>query len=153
MNDINRNLAHDTQSGRFMTMFYLILACEAPALCWVNAGHDPAFVYDCTRDAFDELDGSGIPLGIEDSWKYEERTLERLDPGSILVCATDGIWEARNPDDIMFGKDAFKDLIKRNAAKPAADICDIVHETLKTFRAGGPQTDDITLVVVKKLPD
>ncbi|MEQ8193493.1 MAG: SpoIIE family protein phosphatase [Rhodospirillales bacterium] len=153
MNDINRNLAHDVHSGRFMTMFYLILSRETPALRWVNAGHEPAFVYNCGKEICEELDGGGIPLGIEQSWEYEDRSIEALAPGSILVIATDGVWETRDPTGKMFGKDAFKDLIERNAAEPAAGICDTVHKTLARFRGGGPQTDDITLVVVKKLPD
>ena len=152
MNDINHNLAKDTHGGRFMTLFYLIADQNEPVLRWVNAGHDPALVFDCASGTFDELGGSGIPIGIEESWDYEECTQNQLNPGSIVVIGTDGIWETRNPDGEMYGKDALKALIKQNSAKSAAEICDLVHDTLTAFRGNGTQADDITLVVVKKDP-
>ena len=152
MNDINRHLAQDTQGGRFMTLFYLIADQGVPALRWVNAGHDPALVFDCASGNFNELSGSGIPLGIEKSWDYEECTQEQLNSGSIVIIGTDGIWESRNSEGAMFGKDAFKALIKENSAKSATEICDLVHETLTAFRGTSAQTDDITLVIIKKDP-
>lgn len=152
MNDINRHLARDTQGGRFMTLFYLIIDQGQPALRWINAGHDPALVFDCASGTFDELSGSGIPIGIEDSWDYEENTQTQLDSGSIVIIGTDGIWETRNPAGEMCGKDVLKALIKENSAKTATEICDLVHDTLTTFRGDGPQADDITLVVIKKDP-
>ena len=152
MNDINRHLAQDTQGGRFMTLFYLIADQGVPALRWVNAGHDPALVFDCASGNFNELSGSGIPLGIEKSWDYEECTQEQLNSGSIVIIGTDDIWESRNSEGAMFGKDAFKALIKENSAKSATEICDLVHETLTAFRGTSAQTDDITLVIIKKDP-
>ena len=152
MNDINRHLARDTQGGRFMTLFYLIIDQGQPALRWINAGHDPALVFDCASGTFDELSGRGIPIGIEDSWDYEENTQTQLDSGSIVIIGTDGIWETRNPAGEMYGKDVLKALIKENSAKTATEICDLVHDTLTMFRGDGPQADDITLVVIKKDP-
>ena len=59
-------------SGQFMTMFFLALDTESRQIEWVRAGHDPGIVYDPGSDAFSELGGSGIALGVEAEWIYED---------------------------------------------------------------------------------
>jgi sigma-B regulation protein RsbU (phosphoserine phosphatase) len=66
VSDVNRQLARDVEeSGGFMTLFYLVLNAKKHRLSWVRAGHDPAILYDPVADAFEELHGAGVALGVQ----------------------------------------------------------------------------------------
>jgi sigma-B regulation protein RsbU (phosphoserine phosphatase) len=73
ISDVNRQLVKDVEdSGQFMTMFYLTLDPTKRRLFWVRAGHDPAIFYDPASDAFEELRGSDIALGLDETWNFKE---------------------------------------------------------------------------------
>ena len=148
MEQVNRQLVPDVHRGRFMTLFYMVLEADRRMLRWVNAGHDPAVVYDPRTDRFEPLQGGGIPIGIDANWHYEE-AVTTLSPGQMLIAGTDGIWESRNAAGKMFGKDVFHALVRDHAKRPAAAICDAVHAELALFREGAAARDDTTLVIVK----
>jgi len=150
VSDVNRLLAKDLgMTGRFMTLFFLEADVAAKTFRWIRAGHDPAIVYDVCADAFDELSGKGIPLGIEPGWEYVQSTLENVPEGLVFVLATDGIWEARSPGGEMYGKDRLRAMIRRTAQAPAKDMAEALLADLDGFLRGSPQRDDVTLVVVK----
>ena len=118
-------------------------------MVWCRAGHDPGMLYDPAADAFGLLQGSGIPLGAVPDWSYEEMRRPWLTPGQVLVLFTDGIHEARNPADGMYGKERMEAVIRREAAGPASAIVNALVADLKEFKAGLPLEDDVTLVVIK----
>lgn len=148
LNGVNRELARDALAGRFMTLFYLVLEPGSRRVRWANAGHDAALVVDPSGDV-SALDEGGVPLGVDGDWSYEDYQSGDLAPGTVLVLATDGIWEMRNAEDEMFGHDRLQAVIREHASKPAKDILKVVAATLKTFSGGAPLRDDVTLVVVK----
>lgn len=148
--EMNRHLAEDLYgSGRFMTLFYLRLdATEAKAV-WVRAGHDPALIYCPVLDTFTELGAdAGLPLGVERERIYSE---ERggMQPGQLIAIGTDGIWEARNADGEMFGKERFKTILREQAKGAAKEIVDAVFEAVRDHSGGAKLEDDVTLVVIK----
>ncbi len=149
MTDINRHLAEDTHQGRFMTLFYGVLDGEQRSVNWVSAGHEPALLYNPGTDSFAEITGPDIPLGIDPEWRYQELSRDGWEPGEVLVIGTDGIWETRDPDGNMFGRDAFRDLIRRHADESADELCAAITEAVVRFRRHRPQEDDATLVVIK----
>lgn len=150
LDDVNRLLARDlTLTGRFMTLFLLELDPAGTGLRFVRAGHDPALLYDPARDEFLELGGRGIPLGIDGDWRYEENAMGGMPPGSVLACGTDGIWETMDTAGAMYGKDRLRRVLRATAAGDAGSVARAVLADLETFRQGGPQLDDVTLVVVK----
>jgi sigma-B regulation protein RsbU (phosphoserine phosphatase) len=148
--DVNRQLTRDVDdSGRFITLFFLQLNMDRRMLHWVRAGHDPAILYDPGSDQFEELGGKGIALGLDSDWQYEAEEYSGLTDGQIIVLSTDGIWEARNPRDEMFGKDALQQIIRLNSHGSAADIQEAILSELKRFQQNLMPADDITLVVIK----
>jgi len=147
---MNRHLTRDVlESGRFMTLFYLTVDPKQDRIEWVRAGHDPAILYDPQPDAFEELRGSGMALGVNDAFKYVENYRDGLTNGQIIAIGTDGIWEAFNKKGKMFGKQRFKDIIRQNARAGADDILNAVYRELSKFTQGQKSEDDITLVIVK----
>ena len=153
MADVNRKLAQDVKdSGRFMTLFYAEIDRQQHIISWVNAGHDPAIVFDPGKDSFEELNGgSNVALGVMEDSQYAKAQRE-IAAGQILVMATDGIWEARNAAGEMFGKDRLFEIIRQYASQSAAEIQTTVFDSVHRFRDNTPLEDDMTLVIVKVNP-
>ena len=148
--EMNRHLARDfLNTGHFMTLFFLSIDTQNQNLRWVRAGHDAAVVYDPIEDNFEELMGTGLALGVNQEFVYEEYLKVGLQRGQIIAIGTDGIWEACNRDGRMFGKRRFREIIRENAHRSADQIIDVVYNELNGFKSGLKQTDDITLVVIK----
>ena len=150
VSDVNRQLAADVKdSGRFMTLFYTEIERPNKIIRWVNAGHEPGMIYDPAKDSFSDLNGgNNLALGVFEDTEFKEAQRE-VAPGQIIVIATDGIWEARNPKGEMFSKDRIHKIIRRNAAKSANDIQNSVLDALKRFQKDVKLEDDMTLVVIK----
>jgi sigma-B regulation protein RsbU (phosphoserine phosphatase) len=150
VNDVNRQLAQDIEdTGRFMTMFYLRLDLAGRQIRWVRAGHDPAMLYDPVSDRFEELKGRGIALGIDDGWRYEDYERTGLVGGQILILASDGVWETRNPEGEMFGKHRIRKIIRNQRRASAEEILSITLNELAEFQQHQKTADDVTLVVLK----
>jgi PAS domain S-box-containing protein len=146
---LNRQLALDvSDSGRFMTLFYLRIDLESRRLRWVRAGHPAALFFDQSADAFRELGGRGLALGVSSDWAYTEETGPQATAG-ILAIATDGLWEARDKQQRPYGQKRLRDVIRRHAALGAEAIIDKVYADLADHSLGVLPEDDITLVIVK----
>ena len=148
--DTNRQLTADVEdSGRFMTLFYTEINRPGNHLHWLNAGHEPAIIYDPVSDSFEELHGGGnLPLGISGDFKYTQAQ-QAIVPGQIIVIATDGIREARNRYGDLFGKEALYKVIRQNTTACAADLLKAVFTAVDIFQFGNKAEDDMTLMVVK----
>lgn len=149
--DVNLQLTRDVEdSGRFMTLFICEIDRSSNSIHWVNAGHDPAIIYDCESGEFEELGGNGLPLGVSEMTVYQKFD-KKINPGQIIMMGTDGIWEAQSPRGEMFGKEGFKDIIRNNAGLPAKDILQAVIKEVDRFCHPLEKADDVTLVVGKIL--
>ena len=149
ISDVNRQLSRDVEdSGQFMTLFYGELDRALLQLRWVNAGHDPALLFDTHTGRFHALEGSGMAMGIFDDARYVQSERGVL-PGQILIIGTDGIWETHNTEGKMFGKDRLKDIIRIHAESSAAEIVQNITSGLEHFRHPLKKEDDVTLVVIK----
>jgi serine phosphatase RsbU (regulator of sigma subunit) len=150
VSDVNRQLAKDVKdSGRFMTLFYTEIERPQKTIRWVNAGHEPAMIFDPVTDTFSDLNGgNNLALGVFEDTAFKEAQQE-IAPGQIIVIATDGIWEARNPKGEMFSKDRIHTIIHRNATKTANDIQKAILVSLNRFQKDVKLEDDMTLVVIK----
>jgi sigma-B regulation protein RsbU (phosphoserine phosphatase) len=151
--DVNRLVSADTRTThQFMTLFFLVIEAQSGRITWVRAGHDPALLYFPDEDHFEKLEGEGLPLGVEETWQYREFT-QTLRPGQILVLTTDGVLEAHNKKGKMFGKQRFKETIRKHADLGADGIRLAIIDAVTAFRGEAQQEDDITLVVLKFLQE
>jgi sigma-B regulation protein RsbU (phosphoserine phosphatase) len=148
--DVNRQMTADlADSGRFVTLLYLVVDPQRRIAKWVRAGHDPAILYDPTSGEFSELAGYGMALGVDRQCRYEENLKENLPRGSIILMGTDGIWETRNQDGMMFGRAALYDTIRNYSTAGAAEIMSEIIDRIDRFRNVPDYEDDVTLVVIK----
>ena len=80
---------------------------------------------------------------------YEQAKPVSLKQGDIIVVGTDGIWEAENENEEMFGKERMMSVIKENVDKSSEEICQAVVDAVLDYCPPHPQDDDITIVVIK----
>ena len=150
ISSVNRLMTQDTRdSGQFVTLFYAEISQDEKKLRWVRGGHDPAFLFDPHVDKFEELQGKGVALGVDPNGKYQENSIDESLKGQILVVGTDGVWEARNIKDELFGKKRLMNIIRQHSDASANEIIKAVIDALKTFQGSAKQEDDITLAVIK----
>jgi phosphoserine phosphatase RsbU/P len=150
LSDVNCQLVADVEdSGNFMTLFYLRIDPAKRCIRWVGAGHDPAILYDPIYDRFNDLHGKSPVLGIAEGAVFEENERTGLTPGQIIVLATDGVWEARNKEGNMFGKERLYHIIRQNKNAVAKDILGSCFQSLEVFQTDADREDDLTIVVIK----
>jgi sigma-B regulation protein RsbU (phosphoserine phosphatase) len=148
--DMNQHMTDDmSATGRFMTLFYLTIGKDQKSIDWIRAGHDPALLYDQKLDIFEELKGPGLALGVDRNYVYQRQHKDGLEVNQLIIVGTDGIWEASSKTGEMFGKERFKDIIRRNASNSAEFILSAIFQEHAAFTKGMKTDDDITLVIVK----
>jgi phosphoserine phosphatase RsbU/P len=134
--DANAIITADSTSGMFVTLFYGVLDAQDRSLTYVNAGHNPPLV--CAPDgSFSELPATGMAIGAVPDAAYGAGTAV-LGPGDVLVLYTDGITEAENTAQEMFGEDRLREAIAGVRTLPAAAIVAAILEAVQAFSAPLP---------------
>jgi sigma-B regulation protein RsbU (phosphoserine phosphatase) len=150
MSRVNDVLTRDARHGMFMTMLLMVVDAANGSAEWVSAGHDPAIVYDPETDAFTELEGGDLLLGVEHSIRYTNFTWTGLNPGCVMFVGTDGVWEAFNAAGEMFTKDRLRVVLRENAARSPEEISIALEAAIEKFVGSAKIKDDITYVILKK---
>lgn len=145
---VNRYLADNIPSNRFVTLFCAELDPETGALSFLNAGHNPPLIVH-SSGTVEQLAAGGLPLGIKRDADYKEGRTQ-LQRGDVLVIYSDGVTEATSPSGEEFGPTRLYEVVQRNVDASAAGIRDRIESALTKFAQGTLAADDITLVIVKR---
>jgi sigma-B regulation protein RsbU (phosphoserine phosphatase) len=145
----NRLVCQDAPDGMFVTLVYGELEPATGQLCYVCAGHYPPLLYRSASGRLDNLEWTGIALGLDQQASFESGTID-LEPGDFVVMYTDGVIDATGPQGEAFGQDRFRRLLLEQGHAPAAEIVAALQAALERFVGGSPPFDDVTLVVVKR---
>ena len=143
---LNLNLCHDARSGQFVSLFCAVLDEERRILSYTNAGHNPPLVV--RGGELLRLEEGGLVLGADDEETYEEGSLS-LQPGDVVVFYTDGVTEALNAEDEIFGTVRLLEVVRGWAGTDAETIISRIRRSIREFTRATPQSDDITLVVLR----
>lgn len=143
---LNKVLAQRSESNRFITLFCAVLDGEGH-LTYINAGHNLPILARTTSET-ETLTTRSVLLGAFDFVEYKPRQT-RLNPGDVVVMYTDGVTEAVNSDNEMFGEDRLEELVKQSVNLSAEQIKQRILDEVISFTRGLPQGDDITLIVLK----
>jgi len=150
MTRANRRLKKDITSGMFVALLYVVLDGQDKSMNLCSAGQtQPVLMSGKTADAaLVETKGDTFPLGILDDAEYEETRL-KLEPGDKVVFYTDGIVEAMNEQEEMFGFDRLLNVVKNSQAKTAESLMEEIKSNVNEFAGNAPQHDDITIIVIQ----
>ncbi len=144
----NTLLYQNTDSTKFVTLFLGMINIESNEIKYCNAGHNNPFHFDKSNQ-LKKLDVGGLILGFQTDSAYVEGTLP-FQPEDTLVLFSDGITEAMNDKDEEYGEERLIDLITKHKSEDAYKLIDKIIEEVNTFSEGIPQSDDMTLMVIKR---
>jgi sigma-B regulation protein RsbU (phosphoserine phosphatase) len=147
----NRVLAEDIGNERFITMVLVALDPAKRELTYVNAGHPPAYIFDRNGETRVQLGRSGVPLGIRPDKPFPTLEPVPLKSGDTILLLTDGIEEAMQGDDSMFGEERVLELVRTHLGKSAEEIVEALYSAVLDFAGDAPQLDDATAVVIRVL--
>ena len=144
---LNRKLYQELEPGMFVTMLAAALEPEAGTLEFSCAGHPPPLLR-AADGGVTELPAPGaLPLGAMNDVQFAQHSVT-LAPGSCVLLYTDGLDEAHNEKQELFGKERVIKALGRGG--DAQDILDSMLVDLARFTAGEAQSDDLTLIVMSR---
>lgn len=147
---LSETIYPDLQSGRFITFLMVALNPRTHQITFANAGHGPALHFRRGDRAFRELEATCLPIGVKADLQVPSSRVFELDPGDLLVLATDGAFELRNDEDEMFGVDRLKQLIVDNRRLPASELMNVIRKAITSFHPGDHPPDDVTVLLLER---
>ena len=146
---VNELLAADIPPGMFVTCFFAALNPQSGHLHYSNAGHEPPFRQHKEEAA--ELWATGMPLGMMPGTRYDEHEITLL-PGDSLLFYSDGLVEAHNPGNEMFGFPRLQTVLSKQS--DGAPLIDALLSELQRFTGDAwEQEDDVTLLALQRMPE
>jgi len=136
--------------GPFVTVFLARINTGTGETVYINAGHPPGLVYRDSENKIEKLASTGIPLGIESNLDYGQKAV-KLEKNDFLILYTDGVTEAMNQDLIPFGEDRLFSAVHRFQNGSAEEITDHILREIDHFIAPSHLSDDIALLVARRL--
>ena len=152
MRKSNSLVCLDAKSGMFVTVFYATFDPSTSTLEYCNAGHVYPLLYDPQKMKFDYLNTEGRPLGITPDSRYETRR-HQFEEGEVIVLYTDGVVESVDVTNTTFGEERIRGVVQMYAHASPGEILERIKETIATHTGKTPQSDDITLVVLKRVAE
>jgi sigma-B regulation protein RsbU (phosphoserine phosphatase) len=144
---VNNELNKDNKDDMFVTLFMIILNYKTGEISFSNAGHNPPYILSNGRIRQIGTKDVGIVLGVIKDAVYTDETLQ-LANGDGLFMYTDGIVEAMNIMQELFGEHRLEKRLASCADMTARMLVDIVLSDVTKFAEGAPQSDDITAMAV-----
>lgn len=139
-----------TNTDLFVTLIFSIYDPLTGILRYVRAGHNYPIYYSKNANYFELLKGHGLALGVFPNIAVEEKEVKLAD-GDIVVFYTDGITEAPNSEEEMFGVERITKLLTKYQDQPASIIAEKIKSGLAEFVGSERQFDDLTLIIMKKI--
>ena len=145
-NHVNRFLCDHAEVGRYATMFFGILDVSGK-LEFINAGHPSPILMRQGRaeEAFTE---GSFPVGLVPEAEFATATLQ-LEPNDTLFLFSDGVTEAMDPDEQLYGVPRLVSVLQGKTDLPLDEIQKTVLESVENFARGARQADDLTMLVVR----
>jgi sigma-B regulation protein RsbU (phosphoserine phosphatase) len=147
--NINKLLHRNTDSSKFATLFYGDLNPKNHEINYCNAGHDQPLIFRGNK-LHSQLEATGMLLGVLEDASYLSESISLL-LDDVVVIYTDGITEAMNSDFEQFGIDRTIEVIEKCSSESASSILQKVHDEVRLHSDGFQQSDDITIMVIKRV--
>jgi len=144
----NRLLCNSIRRGSFVTLFYGILDTVTHRFQYANAGHNRPLLLRLGQEP-EILSLGSLVLGFLPAVTYQEAAFT-FNPGDLLLIYSDGITEAMNPDHEQFGEERLTALLTAHTDAPATQIIEQILKATAQHTGAEPQTDDMTMVILKR---
>ena len=145
--DVNNLLCASNSEGMFITAFEGVLDLVTGEFSYVNAGHELPFLYREGRFQAYKIKPGFVLAGMEDI-HYSEGVLT-LEPGDKIFQYTDGVTEATNAHNELYGMERLDTVLNGNSQRLPDEIIDAVKEDIDSFVGDASQFDDITMLCLE----
>jgi serine phosphatase RsbU (regulator of sigma subunit) len=148
--EINKRMFSEMERNWFVTMSIAYFDLEKNTVKFCRAGHMPLIT--ATNGTVESYRTQGIGVGLEKGEIFEKSLIEQeinLTKGQIYAFFTDGITEAMNEQQDLFGEDKLTSILKDKSNDCSADIMHQIWDSINTFRGSAEVNDDMTMVIVK----
>ncbi|MGK2943272.1 MAG: SpoIIE family protein phosphatase [Desulfuromonadales bacterium] len=137
-----------TRAELFITLFYLQFCPETRQIKFASAGHSPTLLWQAELKKCVRLDPEGLIIGVKEDFPYEQESLKLVD-GDVLLLYTDGVIEAENDKNELFGEDRLVSLLEEHNKLPPQDMIDHIIEQVRLFSGHRSFKDDVSLIVMQ----
>ena len=144
----NNKLCEGNDSGMFVTAWMGQLDLKTGKLVYANAGHNPPLIKHKNGDYEYLKSRPGLVLAGMEGIRYR-RYEEMLEPGDTIFLYTDGVTEANNLSEELYGEERLRTLLNKESASGVEEICKDVKADVDIFSEGREQFDDITMLCIK----
>ena len=145
----NESVVRDTGAALFLSSVMAHLDFETNQMTLANAGHEWPLWVKVSRDEVETLFVPGVILGAFQDINPVQKVIT-IEQGDFLIFYTDGVTEARNESGDFFGDDRLIETAVSAKNQSAAEIAMAIETAVDQFTQGMPQSDDMTVVVVKR---
>ena len=147
---LNLVVYNNTEPERYITVFLGVLDLSQGTFEYVNAGHNFPIIYKPLQKLVIPLTSGGLPLGMFDFAEFQQETVS-LDLKDTLILYTDGVTEAMNRSEKEYGEDRLLQAVERAGDRSANEVKEAIVTDVDKFVAGEPQSDDLTVMVLKRV--
>ena len=145
----NELLCKESVNCMFVTVFYAIYNTKTGEVSYCNAGHNSPYITHADGTVESLPISSNCMIGAIEGLEFNEGTLV-LEKGDMLTMYTDGVNEAVNPSFEEYGNQRLNDTLAAMHGKTCKETIDGLLESVKTFADGAEQSDDITVLAIKR---
>lgn len=146
-NHVNRFLCDHSEVGRYATMFFGILD-DKGSLEYINAGHPSPILIGQDGRVVEAFTEGSFPVGLVPDAEYSSVQIQ-LEAGDTLVLFSDGVTEAMDPDEQLFGVPRLMEALRGKCGLALDELQKVVLESVENFARGASQADDLTLLLVR----
>ena len=145
VHELNDRVIRSTQGEKFITFFFATYNKRSRLLKYINCGHNPPLLMT-PQGKTEWLKNGCIGLGMLDEIPRVLSGEVSIDPGSVVICYTDGLTELENEDLEEYGTERLEQALEKNFFAPTAALNQLIVKELNAFRGTMPYVDDTALL-------
>jgi len=150
---VNNQLTEDLPDDRFITAFMGFLDPATHRVNYHSGGQGPILHFRAADGSCDWFKPTSFPVGIMELDDKQVSANLLLEPGDILALISDGVYEYANLEGEEFGEDRVASVFRASHKLSMSGLCGDLIQSVMDFGGEAPQADDITLVLVRRLPE
>ena len=145
----NDMLSKESFDSMFVTVFYGVYCISTGEMRYVNAGHNPPYIIKVNGNVDVLPNSNNICMGVTEGFPYQESIL-KLEKGDMLVAFTDGVTEACDPSNNLYGEGRLESLLATLRDNTTQEVTSAIDNAVNAHANGAEQSDDITIMAIKR---